>query len=180
MKTLYYSNINHLFTLSLRKRGDLSLPGRAWRVNLNSGGVKLWGFAERWSNGVTKFYCACCVCNVSKQNHASAPLTQRCAEHAGFIFKLTFAAWYLQILVHIPYIWLKCNDLLLINSSSLWQIPWHSALNCNLTISTSVTFVNAHFLQCRVSSNTSVHILQTAIYNRSFVVLFIVFLWLSG
>ncbi len=27
-------------------------------------------------------------------------------------------------------IWFKCNDLLLINSSKLWQIPWHSVLNC--------------------------------------------------
>ncbi len=65
----------------------------------------------------------------SKQNRASAPFIQRSAEHAGFIFKWTFAAWYLQILVHIA-IWFKCNDLLLINSSKLWQIPWHSALNC--------------------------------------------------
>ncbi len=60
---------------------------------------------------------------------ASAPFTQKCAEHARFIFKFTFAASYLQILVHIV-IWFKCNDLLLINSSKLWQIPWHSALNC--------------------------------------------------
>ncbi len=27
-------------------------------------------------------------------------------------------------------IWLKRNDLHLINSSKLWQIPWHSASNC--------------------------------------------------
>ncbi len=26
-------------------------------------------------------------------------------------------------------IWFKCNYLLLINSSKLWQIPWHSVLN---------------------------------------------------
>ncbi len=32
-----------------------------------------------------------CVCNVSKQNRASASFIQRCAEHAGFIFKSTFA-----------------------------------------------------------------------------------------
>ncbi len=30
--------------------------------------------------------------NVSKQNCASAPFIQRRAEHAGFRFKLTFAA----------------------------------------------------------------------------------------
>ncbi len=35
---------------------------------------------------------ACCVCNVNKQNRASAPFIQRRAEHAGFIFKSTFAA----------------------------------------------------------------------------------------
>ncbi len=57
------------------------------------------------------------------------PFIQRRAEHAGFIFKSTFAAQYLQIVVHIA-IWFKCNDLLLTNSSKLWQIPWHSALNC--------------------------------------------------
>ncbi len=67
-----------------------------------------------------------CVC--SKKKHASAPFIQRRAEHAG-LFKSTFAAWYLQILVHIA-IWSWCYDLLLINSSKLWQIPWHSALNC--------------------------------------------------
>ncbi len=67
-----------------------------------------------------------CVC--SKKKHASAPFIQRHAEHAG-LFKSTFAAWYLQILVHIT-TWFKCNNLLLINSSKLWQIPWHSALNC--------------------------------------------------
>ncbi len=33
-----------------------------------------------------------CVYNVSKQNRVSAPFTQRRAEHAGFIFKSTFAA----------------------------------------------------------------------------------------
>ncbi len=33
------------------------------------------------------------------------------------------------------------------------------------------TFVNAHFLQCHVSSNTSMHILQTATYNLNFIVL---------
>ncbi len=33
-----------------------------------------------------------CVCNVSKQNRASAPFIQRRAEDAGFIFKSTFAA----------------------------------------------------------------------------------------
>ncbi len=41
------------------------------------------------------------------------------------------ATTYLQILVHIA-IWFKCNNLLLINSSKIWQIYWHSALNCNL------------------------------------------------
>ncbi len=45
-KTLYYSNINNLFTLALRKSGDLSAPGCAWRVNLNGDGVKLQGFTE--------------------------------------------------------------------------------------------------------------------------------------
>ncbi len=54
-KTLYYSNINYLFTLSLRKSGELSPPGCARCVNLNGGGVKLWGFAER-SKRVMKFY----------------------------------------------------------------------------------------------------------------------------
>ncbi len=33
-----------------------------------------------------------CLCNVSKQNRASAPFIQRHAEHAGFIFKSTFAS----------------------------------------------------------------------------------------
>ncbi len=33
-----------------------------------------------------------CLCNVSKQNRASAPFIQRHAEHAGFIFKSTSAA----------------------------------------------------------------------------------------
>ncbi len=70
-----------------------------------------------------------CVFNVSKQNRASAPFIQRWPEHAGFMFKSTFAAYYLQILVHIA-IWFKCNDLLLINSSKLWHISWHSTLNC--------------------------------------------------
>ncbi len=37
--------------------------------------------------------------------------------------------------------------------------------------STQATFVNAHFLQCLVSSNTSVRVLQTAIYNHNFIVL---------
>ncbi len=56
-KTLYYSNISYyLFTLAQRKSGDLSPPGCARRVNLKGGGVKLRAFAERWSNGVTKFY----------------------------------------------------------------------------------------------------------------------------
>ncbi len=52
-----------------------------------------------------------------------------CAEHAGFIFKSTFAALYLQKLVNIA-IWFKCNDLLSITLSKLWQSLWHSALNC--------------------------------------------------
>ncbi len=37
-KTLYYSNINYLFTLSLQKSRDLSPPGCARRVNLNGAG----------------------------------------------------------------------------------------------------------------------------------------------
>ncbi len=36
------------------------------------------------------------------------------------------------------------------------------------------TFVNAHFLQCRVSSNTSMRVLQTAIYNLNFIVLLLI------
>ncbi len=69
-----------------------------------------------------------CVCSkkTARLLHSYRDMVD--AEHAG-LCKLTFAAWYLQILVHIT-IWFKCNDLLLINSSKLWQIPWHSALNC--------------------------------------------------
>ncbi len=40
--------------------------------------------------------------------------------------------------------------------------------------STWATFVNAHFLQCRVSSNTSACVLQTAIYNHNFIVLLLI------
>ncbi len=36
--------------------------------------------------------------------------------------------------------------------------------------STWATFVNAHFLQCCVSSHASVRVLQTATYNRNFIV----------
>ncbi len=39
------------------------------------------------------------------------------------------------LLVHIT-IWFKCNDLLLINSSELWQIPWHSTLNSKFRLMT--------------------------------------------
>ncbi len=31
-----------------------------------------------------------CLCNISKQNHASAPFIQRRVEQAGFIFKFYF------------------------------------------------------------------------------------------
>ncbi len=53
--TLYYSNIIYLFALSLQKSRDLSPPGCARRVNLDGGGVKLRGFAER-SKGIIEFY----------------------------------------------------------------------------------------------------------------------------
>ncbi len=48
-KMLYYSNINYLCTLSLWKSGDLSPPGCVQHLKLNGGGVKLWGFTDRFS-----------------------------------------------------------------------------------------------------------------------------------
>ncbi len=55
---------------------------------------------------------ACCLCNVGKQNRASAPFIQNMQD--SYLNQL------LQIQVHIT-IWFKCNNLLLMNSSKLWH-----------------------------------------------------------
>ncbi len=50
------------------------------------------------------------LCNVSKQNCASAPFIQRWADRAGFIFKSTCVAQYLQIFGSFSLkLWRKCS-----------------------------------------------------------------------
>ncbi len=61
-----------------------------------------------------------CVCNVSKQNRASAPFTQRLQNMQDSYLNRLLQLNIYKILVHIA-IWFKCNDLLMIIHSKLWQ-----------------------------------------------------------
>ncbi len=57
----------------------------------------------------------------------------------------------------------------------LWREPQIIKLKIlSIFGSTAATFVNTHVLQCRVSSNTSARVLQTAIYNLNFIVLLLI------
>ncbi len=55
---------------------------------------------------------------------------------------------YIQILVHVA-IRFKYNYLLLINSSKLWQIPWHSVLNCKFRFYDWISRFHPRFLHRR-------------------------------
>ncbi len=69
-------------------------------------------------------------------------------EHAGFIFKSTFAVVIFTNTSPYLAIWFKCPDLLLINSSKLWHIPWHSTLNCKFRFYDWIPRFRPRFLHC--------------------------------
>ncbi len=53
----------------------------------------------------------------------------------------------------------------------LWREPQIIQFENYFHIWINISFVNAHFLQCRVSCHASVRVLQTVTYNLNFIVL---------
>ncbi len=65
--------------------------------------------------------------HASVWNRASAPLISTETCRMCRIHILSFCRLIFTDIVHIMF-WFKCTDLLLIYSSKMWHIPWHSAL----------------------------------------------------